>query len=212
MKWFTVMTLVVVFGCVTTVHADSIFSKRAAESGTLISKQKQRFEVGDMITVLVRESIDAQTQSDLDTKKESTVKSAAAAAANTFFMKDGGSRVGFLKEGDLPNWDVESEAETKADGSTSRGNTITTTITCLVTRVQNNGVIYVEGEKNLTVNRETSLLKVAGLVRSKDVTSTNTIQSNQMANAMFNLTGDGPLWNNQRRGFLTKFFDFFSPN
>jgi len=212
MKRVIMIIMVGIAGCGTAVHADSIFSKRAADSGTLISTQKQRYEVGDMITVLVRESIDARTQSDLDTKKESTVNSSAAEAANSFFVKSGDGTFGLLKPGDLPNWDIESEGEFKADGTTSRGNTLTTTITCLVTRVQSNGIIYIEGEKRMTVNREKSFLKVSGLVRSRDVTTTNTVESNQLANAVFELTGEGPLWNNQRRGFMTKLFDFFSPN
>lgn len=212
MKRVIMIVMVGFAGCGAAVHADSIFSKRTAESGTLISTQKQRYEVGDMITVLVRETIDAQTQSDLDTKKESTLNSTADEAANTFLVKSGGGTLGILKPGDLPNWDIEAESEFKSDGTTSRGNTLTTTITVVVKRVQANGTIFIEGEKHLTVNREKSILKVAGLVRSRDVTTENTVASNQMANAVFELTGEGPLWNNQRRGFMTKLFDFFSPN
>ena len=45
---------------------DSLFSSKVAARGTFISDNKMRFEVGELVTVLVRETIDAQTDSDLE--------------------------------------------------------------------------------------------------------------------------------------------------
>lgn len=194
-----------------TAHADSLFNKRVAESGTLISAQKQRFEVGDFVTVLVREAIDAETMSDTDTKKESDVGATASAAANAFLLKDSGSKLGFLDAADLPNYSLQHDGEFKTNGKTARGNSLTMTVTCVVTEVLANGNIMLEGEKVTTVNREKSKIKIAGMVRARDVGTDNTVSSNQMAGATIQLTGEGPLWNNQRRGFFTKFFDFISP-
>lgn len=206
-----VLLAVVLLGCGTIAQADSLFNKRAAESGTLISAKKSRFEVGDIITVLVREKIDASTDSDLDTKKESTVEASAAVAANPFLVGKGSDGLGLIPAGALPNWNIDASNEHKSDGSTSRGNSFTMTISCTVTSVADNGTFTIEGEKNITVNREKSMLKVAGMVRSRDVGTDNTVLSNQIANASIELTGEGPLWNNQRRGFFTKLLDWFSP-
>jgi flagellar L-ring protein FlgH len=195
----------------TIAHGDSLFNKRAAESGTLISAKSSRFEVGDIITVLVRESIDASTDSVLDTKKESTQEATADAAANQFLVGKGSSGLGLFPAGALPNWNLESEGEVKSDGTTSRGNSLTMTISCTVTSVNDNGTMMIEGQKNITVNREKSILKVAGTLRARDVGTDNTVQSNQIANSQIQLTGEGPLWNNQRRGLFTKLFDWISP-
>jgi flagellar L-ring protein precursor FlgH len=200
-----------IFMCATLAHADSLFSKRAAESGTLISAKKSRFEVGDIITVLVRENTDASTDSLTDTKKESTVEATAGAEANKFFVGKGENGLNLFSAGFLPNWSVESESEHKSDGTTQRGNALTTTISCVVTEVLGNGTIMIAGSKNIKVNRETSMLKISGMIRARDVDTDNTIQSNKIANADLQLTGDGPLNNNTRRGFLTKLFDWFSP-
>ena len=80
-----------------------------------------------------------------------------------------------------------------------------------MTKVFDNGNITIEGSKRITVNREESKLYVKGTVRSRDVTSANTILSAQIANAEIELKGKGPLWNNQRRGLLTRILDWFSP-
>jgi flagellar L-ring protein precursor FlgH len=80
-----------------------------------------------------------------------------------------------------------------------------------VTRVMPNGNVELQGEKRVTVNRDDSLIKLTGMARTRDVTAQNTIDSNQLANAQIELKGQGPLWNNQRRGLLTRFLDWFSP-
>lgn len=197
---------------ISTAQADSLFSQRSADGGTLISDKKSRFEVGDLVTVMVRESINAESASDLDIKKESTVDSNAAAAANQFLVGTGENGLNLLTAGALPNWAFDAANEHKADGSTSRGSKLTMTITCTVREVNSNGTIDIEGSKLITVNREKSMLNVLGTVRTRDVASNNSVSSNQLANANIQLTGEGPLWNNQRRGFLTKALDWFSPH
>jgi flagellar L-ring protein FlgH len=208
MRFITqVIVLGIVFGT-GSVYADSLFSKRSADRGTLISDKKSRFEVGDLVTVMVRESINAEAESDLDTKKESTLD---ANSSNPFLTGKGENGLNIVDPGSLPNWNMETENEHKSDGSTSRGSKLTMTITCMVKSVNNNGTIEISGEKLITVNREKTMLTVAGTVRSRDVASDNTLTSNQIANAEIQLTGEGPLWNNQRRGFFTKALDWFSP-
>jgi flagellar L-ring protein FlgH len=191
--------------------ADSLFSARVAEAGTLISDKKARFEVGDIIVVLVREKIDASTTSGLNTKKESEVEAKAGAKDNRFLISDAPGGLNILSEEMLPNWKIEIENEHKGNGSTKRSNTLVTTITCSVTEVFSNGNVAIEGEKKVTVNRDDSTLFVRGVIRSRDVSASNTVQSNQVANAVIELRGQGPLWNNQRRGLFTRFLDWFSP-
>jgi flagellar L-ring protein FlgH len=189
-------------------RADSLFNQRSAESGTLISSERIRFRPGDLVTVLVRETIDATTESDLEAKKRSTTQSEADPGDNSFLAGRGNSGLGIKK---LPNVDVAVNNRVQYDGSTTRTNELVMTISCVVTDVQDNGNVIIAGEKQIQVNRENTLIKFSGLVRARDVAADNTIQSNQIANASIKLSGDGPLWNNQRRGILTKIMDWFSP-
>lgn len=191
--------------------ADSLFSAAVAEGGTLISDKKSTYEEGDIIVVLIRENIDASTTSGLNTKKESDVEATAEAGANQFFVADGDGGLNIFNEEELPNWKVEVENEHKGNGSTKRTNTLITTITCTITEVLPNGNLAIEGEKKVTVNRDDSTMYVSGIIRGRDVSASNTIQSNQVANAVIELRGQGPLWNNQRRGLLTRMLDWFSP-
>lgn len=193
------------------VWADSLFSTKVALNGTMVSEQKARFSVGDIITVLVNERVDASTKADTRTKKEADIEAVASAADNQFLVADGSGGLNIFNEEELPNWAIESENETRAIGSTRRQSTLTLTVACIVTQVLDNGNIVIEGKKDVTVNREISRIFVKGIVRARDVTPSNTISSAQIANATVQLQGQGPLWNNQRRGIFTKVLDWFSP-
>ncbi|HEX72795.1 MAG TPA: flagellar basal body L-ring protein FlgH [Candidatus Hydrogenedentes bacterium] len=192
-----------------TAGADSLFQLESTQSGTLIAERRNRFEPGDVITVLVNERIDASTTSDTNVKKESDVEAKTPAAQNKFFVSNDGLNI--LNPDELPNWNIEVENETKARGRTVRRSTLNTAVSCLVKQVYPNGNMLIEGEKTLSVNREDSSIALSGIVRSRDVTPANTVTSSQVANMQLKLRGKGPLWNNQRRGLFTRLLDWISP-
>ncbi len=189
----------------TSAWADSLFLAKAEKSGSLISNKQPQFEVGDIIMVLVQESIDASTESNTDTRKDASTEGEAAVGDNPFLTNLG------ISGAALPNWDIEVENQHRTSGKTKRKNRLVTTISCLVTKVHENGNVDIEGEKTVTVNRESSWLQLSGTVRGRDVTASNTVLSSQIGRLVLHLRGEGPLWKNQRRGLMTKLLDFFSP-
>jgi len=212
MKHLTkILAATVLVALATGAPADSLFSQQTAKDTSTVSEKLDRFEPGDIITVIVRETLDASTTAGTNTKKESDVKADAAASANPFLVGDKPDGNNILNPGELPNWDIQSQNETKNTGDTRRRNSLTTSITCTVVEVFPNGNLKIEGEKQVTVNRDDSMVSVSGIIRSKDISAQNTIQSTQVADASVKVKGKGPLWNNQRRGIVTRVLDWFSP-
>lgn len=195
----------------TDAFGDSLFNSRVANNGTMVSNRRMRFQPGDIITVMVQENVDASTQSNTDTKKESDIQAQAAPNANTFLIAKKPDGLELIPQERLPNWDISVENEHKGTGRTRRANRLTTTVSCTVVRVHSNGNIDLVGEKQVTVNREDSQLFVSGTARSRDVSPSNMIESSKLANANIELRGRGPLWNNERRGLLTRMLDWISP-
>lgn len=191
--------------------ADSLFSEDTEKKGSLVSDGKQEFEVGDIITVLVRESVDASATADTTTNKETENTSEAEEGGNSLLTAPKPTGFGIMNAAKLPNWDFEWERDHQAQGETARSNTLTMTVACQVTKVHDNGNIDIEGAKKVKVNREDTTMVIKGTVRSRDVTPANTVDSTQLAGAFIGLEGKGPLWNNQRRGLLTKLLDWVSP-
>lgn len=189
---------------------DSLFKAAAAQRGTLIAKANS-FEMGDIITVLVEEEIDSSVTVGTNTKKEPSIESKASASANEFIVADPPNGLNLIPKEKLPNWSIETANEHKVTGLTKRKSNLTTSISCVVTRVLGNGNLAIEGQKTVTTNREDSIVIVSGMIRARDVSAGNTIPSSKVANASIKLKGKGPLWNTQRRGVLTKLLDWFSP-
>lgn len=194
----------------TAAGADSLFTTEVADAGTLVSDKKASFKVGEIITVLVRESIDASTQSNLDTRKESEIDMEAPPASNPFLIAETPGGLNILPAEQLPNVDIQADTELRATGRTLRQNRLVTTVSCRVIEVLENGNVRIQGRKRVTVNREDSELFVSGIVRARDVSPANTVSSLQLTDAVVELKGRGPLWNNTRRGLLTRIFDWIS--
>ncbi len=191
--------------------SDSLFKQSEQYTGTTISEKKARFEVGDIITVLVRENIEASTQADTNTRKESDVETEADGGDNALLTSPKPNGYGILQKERLPNWAIETDNEHRARGLTQRSNELVTTVSCFVTQLYKNDNIAIEGERKLGVNREESHIYVSGIIRAEDVTPANTIESNKIANATVELRGRGPLWNNQRRNIVMRVLDWISP-
>lgn len=191
--------------------ADSLFTAKVAERGTLIAARVHRFEVGDIITVQVNEEIDGTLQSDTETEKESELKSDAPVAQNQFLVGEDGDGADIIEPGLLPNYDINAENEFEAMGRTRRTNSLSMTVSCRVVEVLNKQMVRIEGSRKVAVNREDNRIVVEGFVRVRDVRPDNTIPSSLLADAVIELRGRGPLWNSQRRGLLTKLLDWFSP-
>ena len=189
---------------------DSLLRRDLTTRETLIAKRAD-YRPGDIITVIVQEKLDSSINSDTNTKKESDVESQADASANEFLVGERPNGFAFMKKENLPNWQIEAKNEKKARGQTRRKSELETTVPCMVTAVLENGNLMIEGNRTVSINREDNRLFVSGVVRPRDISPANTIKSDQVANAQILLKGRGPLWNNQRRGLITRFLDWVSP-
>jgi len=212
MRRYSAITAVILVLTGLPAFGDSLFKASSAGTGrqTLIAKS-MRFQPGDIVTVVVKETIESSVSANTNTKKESDVESQAEAGSNEFLVADKPNGLGILNKEQLPNYQIGAKNEHKTTGQTRRTSELNTSVSCVVMQVLNNGLLMLEGEKVVSVNREDSRLKISGLARVRDVTAANTIDSTQLANASIILSGKGPLWNNQRRGLVTRLLDWVSP-
>ena len=65
-------------------------------------------------------------------------------------------------------------------GNISRKEDVKTEISATVTKVLPSGNLVVQGHQEVRVNYELREIKVAGIIRPKDITSDNSIKTNQM--------------------------------
>ena len=80
-----------------------------------------------------------------------------------------------------------------------------------VVRVYSNGNLEILGQKKLTLNNGDEYIRVSGIVRPRDITSDNVVQSDRIANADINYVGAGDTARTGKKGWYTKMLDTINP-
>ncbi|MCS7236614.1 MAG: flagellar basal body L-ring protein FlgH [Armatimonadota bacterium] len=152
---------------------------------------------GDLVTVVIQEVISAQTQS-----RTSQARSLQMDLA-------GGS--GFLSL--LPGGGFESGQDASSSRAVGSTVTVQARVTLRVAQVLPNGVLRLEGQRDLLLRDEPYRLRVSGLVRQLDIQADNTVPSDRLADVRIVLegprrpfTGNNPLqWVLDGFGALLRF-------
>jgi flagellar L-ring protein precursor FlgH len=153
--------------------------------------------VDDLVTILVSESAAATSTGTSKTSRTSSAQASISALG------------GITKAtGPLANLaNLGSSTALDGEGTTSRQTTLTTTVAARVTHVLANGYLVVEGNKNVTINSESQVIVIRGVIRPTDLDTTNSIQSAQVAQMEVQVNGKGVVGDVIRRpNFLYRLF------
>ena len=123
---------------------------------------------------------------------------------------------------DLPDfWPFNEVAEKALDGGmkqhfngaggATQDNLLQGQITVTVAAVLPTGVLAVQGEKRLIINRGEEQVMLTGLVRPDDIGPDNSVPSTRVANAQIRYGGTGEIAEQSRMGWLQRFFAAVSP-
>jgi flagellar L-ring protein FlgH len=156
-----------------------------------LTADRRRFEVGEVLTIMVYENASATSSADTGTNRDSSV----------------GMGV------DLPNWKKGAAATANNDysgtGRTQRAGRVLAQITVLVREVLPNGDLLVGGEQLLEINGEKQTIRAEGRVRPRDVSEHNVVLSSRLAEAKLGFVGDGVLGDIQRPRWWQKLLSLF---
>jgi flagellar L-ring protein precursor FlgH len=148
--------------------------------------------VDDLVTILVNEQASAVVQGVTQTQRQSTATSAIAAAAG--LTNPTGAWNNLLN--------TNTQTQLNGQGTTSRTTTLSTALSARVTHVLPNGYLVVEASKEVDVNSEHQLVTVRGIIRPADLTTANTINSDQIAQMELRIDGKGVVNDAIRRPFV----------
>jgi flagellar L-ring protein precursor FlgH len=209
--------LVILLGTPALAPGQSLW-RDGAPGGRLFDDPRAR-AVNDLLTILIVEQSASSRSANTSTSK-GTTRTATVTKFPTFF--DPVSRkaikpltqplVGYKDPStylqDSLNLDLSGKASHDGKGSIDRTDKVTGRIAARVVKVLDNGNLMIEGRRSLVVNDETQVITISGIVRQQDITSANTVESNQIADAEVQMEGNGVLSEAQRPGILYRLLDW----
>jgi flagellar L-ring protein precursor FlgH len=177
---------------------------------SLFQDMKAR-KVGDIVTVRIVEDPEAELNANTKTSRSSSIDAAqlkflgymkALAEKNSRLAQDPGTD-------NLFSASLGTAFDGK--GSSDRDGHVKAYITAVVEKVLFNGNLYINGQREVRVNNETQYITLSGVVRPKDITSSNEVSSTYVADARITYSGSGPVADKQRPGWLGRVVDYVWP-
>jgi flagellar L-ring protein precursor FlgH len=165
-------------------------------------------KVGDILTVLI--TIDDSANVTNDTSRER--KTSNNIGAPHFFGLE--SSLGkILPQAFSSSNLVQTNADSQmtGNGQIQRQDKINLTIAAVVTKVLPNGNLVIQGRQEVKTNNDLRELTVAGVVRPEDISSSNTINHTQIAEARIAYGGRGDLVRTGTTPFGQGLMETFSP-
>jgi flagellar L-ring protein precursor FlgH len=172
-----------------------VWSGDFGQSSSLFTDIKAH-KVGDILTVLIYEASNATTQAE--TKTEKTGK----------FSTTGGPGIGSLDF--IPLFGAEGENKNSFDGKgqNMRNQSLRAKMSVTVVAAKENGDLVIRGSRTIGISKDQETLTLTGVVRQKDISPDNTVDSYQIADAKISYTGKGAASTGSRPGIIMRFLNW----
>ncbi|HKT19213.1 MAG TPA: flagellar basal body L-ring protein FlgH [Stellaceae bacterium] len=171
-------------------------------------KDQRAAQVGDILTVLVsfddKAQLNNETQTQRTTNEQDTMP-------HVMGFENQIQKI--LPHAADPASLINITGSTNNDGKAliNREEKITLEVAALVTQVLPNGNLVVQGHQEIRVNYEVRDLQITGVLRPQDISSTNTVSLDKLAEARVSYGGRGQLTNDQQPRYGQQLLDIIAP-
>jgi flagellar L-ring protein precursor FlgH len=179
----------------TIIPTGSLFKENYVNN---IYSDSKAHRIGDIISVILSESTQANKNAKTELKKENS---------SVLDPIIGLGAAPLTINGQTAQFGINQNSSFKGDSKADQGNSLSGDISVHVLRVLPNGNLMIRGEKWITLNNGDEYIRLTGVIRAKDISSSNTILSTKIANARIQYAGTGSFADSNEQGWLTKFFN-----
>jgi flagellar L-ring protein precursor FlgH len=173
----------------------SIYS---TSSSGIFSSDRRAKNVGDILSVTLSETFSSNKAVTNSSKKADAI---GAEVGPTGIMRNfaglGGS--------------ASKTNSFSGSMATNQSNSLTGTLSATVVRIFPNGNLEIKGQKKLRITEGTEYIRLSGIIRPQDISTTNTVSSTKIAEAQIEYVGAGILDSASKPGWGSSFFRAISP-
>jgi flagellar L-ring protein precursor FlgH len=199
-------------------YVEQMPSKEVEEShnlGSLFNNSKTLFsdkkamKVNDIVTVLITEQIKSSSIGKMQTSESTLTPMGGINMMSRAINHVSG--MANIKPGLSDLTDVNIARNYQGQGTNTREDKFTTTVTARIIKVLKNGNYFISGSREVMLNGEKNIIRLTGVIRPSDIDSTNTIDSKYIADAKIEYKTEGEIERNTNKNWLAKFIDAISP-
>lgn len=164
----------------------------------------REFQQHDLITVIISERSSMTQEGTLETTKEANLDGNIASIPNLLKLLE-------LRYEDYQGLPIQPSldysAEFTGEGDYEQDKEVTARVTARVVEVKPNGTLLIESKTQVTTDEEEQVIVISGVCRPDDVTSSNTVQSNQLFGLRVDIQHSGQVANAAKKGLIPRIFD-----
>jgi flagellar L-ring protein precursor FlgH len=171
-------------------------------------KDQRASDVGDILTVLVNIDDEAEIENETERSRDA---SEDADLPGFLGYEQALNRV--LPEAVSPSGlvDFGNQSNHSGRGTIEREEEIELKLAALVTQILPNGNFAIHGRQEVLVNYEKRIIQVDGVIRPEDISTQNTINSDQIAEARIVYAGEGQISDVQQPRYGQQVYDILFP-
>ena len=173
----------------------AIFS---TSSSGLFSSDRRAKKVGDILSVTLSETFSSNKAVTNSSGKTDTI---GAEVGPTGLLRNFAGLGGSASK---PN-------SFSCSMATNQSNSLSGTLSATVVRVYPNGNLEIKGQKKLRITEGTEYIRLSGIIRPQDISTTNSVSSAKIAEAQIEYVGAGILDSATKPGWGSKIFRAISP-
>lgn len=160
--------------------------------GTSLYSDIKAHRVGDILTVNIFENTQATNKTEMKTEKAGQ------------FSASSGPTSGLLGFIPLFGGSAENSSTFDGKGENLRNRNLRARMSVTVNAVKENGDLVIEGSRSVGISNDRETMTLSGVVRQRDVTPDNSVDSYLIADAQISYRGKGAISDAHRPGILMR--------
>ena len=182
-----------------------------SRKGASLFSDKKDLQVGDIIQVLIQETLTNGSSNSRTTSKATSSSLGGGVFAPSNGVTSTSDTAKRFNSATGLGFSSASKGSFKGSAKSSADEEFTTTISAIIEQTYQNGNYFIKGTKEMLINDQKQNIKISGVIRPYDISPENTVYSYQLANLKILYDKDGEEMDALDKPWGTKILEIIWP-